>query len=99
MAKKIKRLAKILKALSNEHRLALFLEIAERQEKQIECQCLVSDIIKMFKLSAPTISHHVKELVNADLIHTERRGKHLVASINNDTIIEVQQALALVKVE
>ena len=46
-----------------------------------EPECTVSDIVNIFKLSAPTISHHLKELVNANLISTERRGKYLVAKI------------------
>lgn len=98
MATDTKRLAKIMKALSNEHRLSLYLEIAQQQEKDYEDHaCVVSDIMGCFKLSPPTISHHLKELSNADLITTERRGRYLVARINRATIGEVESVLALVK--
>ena len=90
-----KKLAKTMKALSNENRLALYLEIAKHEASDFEePQCNISDIVKMFRLSAPTISHHLKELVNADLITTEKRGKFLVARINKDTLAEVKQVLS-----
>lgn len=90
-----KNLAKIMKALSNENRLALYLEIAEREESGFEGpRCNVSEIVKMFRLSRPTISHHLKELANADLITTEKRGKFLVASINRQTLAKVKQVLS-----
>ncbi|CCQ72000.1 helix-turn-helix transcriptional regulator [Magnetospira sp. QH-2] len=90
-----KRLAKIMKALSNENRLALYLEIAKQEESDFERPpCNVSEIVSMLRLSAPTISHHLKELSNADLIVTEKRGKYLVARINKETLAEVQGLLA-----
>ncbi len=92
---KAKRLAKIMKALSNENRLQLYLQIAKHEESDFEePECNISHIVKMFRLSAPTISHHLKELANADLITTERRGKFLVARINKETLSAVQQVLA-----
>ena len=90
-----KKLAKIMKALSNENRLNLYLEIAKHEESDFEePQCNVSYIVRMFKLSAPTISHHLKELANADLITTEKRGKYLVARINKETLAEVKHVLS-----
>ena len=93
-----KRLAKILKALANEHRLALYLGIAENEESDFKVpECNVRELVKAFTLTAPTISHHLKELVNADLIVTEKRGKYLVARVNRQTLSEVEQVLAFVK--
>ena len=92
-----RKLAKILKALSNEHRMALYMEIARHGESDFEePECNISEIVKFFTLSAPTISHHLKELANADLITTEKRGKHLVATINKDTLTRVREALAII---
>lgn len=90
-----RKLAKIMKALSNENRLTLYMEIAKNEESDFEeSQCNVSHIVKMFRLSAPTISHHLKELANADLITTEKRGKYLVAKINKETLAEVKHVLS-----
>ena len=87
-----------MKALANEHRLNLYLGIAQNEESDFEMPaCTVRDIVKGFRLSAPTICHHLKELANADLIATERRGKHVVARINRQTLREVEQVLAVVK--
>jgi len=89
------RFARIFKALSHPNRLELYLEIAGKQETRFQtcCGCFVSDIIGSLKIGAPTISHHLKELVNAGLIVTERRGKQLVARINEQTIEEVNAVL------
>jgi len=98
MAVNNKRLVKIMKALGNEHRLALYLEIAQQQEAGFEDHaCVVSDIMKYVKLSAPTISHHLKELANAELISTERHGKYLMARIVKDTLEELDRVLSLVR--
>ena len=88
-----------MKALANEHRLALYLGIAEKAESDFEVPacCHVSQVVKAFTLTAPTISHHLKELVSADLIVTEKRGKYLVARVNRDTLAQVRQVLDLVE--
>ena len=93
----ILKLSKALKALSNPNRMELYLEIAKRNEASFEAggDCFISDIIGSMKIGAPTISHHLKELSNAELITTERRGKYLVAKINEKTIDEVKSILTL----
>lgn len=90
------RLAKMFKALSHPNRLELYLEIAKKHEASFRtgcCDCFVSDIIGTLNIGAPTISHHLKELANAGLIVTERRGKFLVAKINESSIDEVSKIL------
>ncbi|MDD3984965.1 MAG: hypothetical protein PHY59_03535 [Methanobacterium sp.] len=46
-------------------------------------------------MGAPTISHHLKELSNAELIFTERKGKYLVAKVNEDMVNEVYKIFKL----
>jgi len=90
------KLAKILKALSHQKRLELYLEIARHNESDFEtngCECFICDIMESLNIGAPTVSHHLKELTNADLITTERRGKFLVAKANKDTLDEVRKVL------
>jgi DNA-binding transcriptional ArsR family regulator len=97
---KAKRLARIMKALSNENRLKLYLQIAKHEESDFpEPQCNISEIVKMFRLSAPTISHHLKELTNAELISTEKRGKYLVARVNKATLGEVRRILSEIEAD
>ncbi len=90
------KLAKILKALSHPKRLELYFKIAEQNQADFEtdCECFVTDMINLLKLGAPTISHHIKELENAGLITTERKGKYLSASINAETLVEVNKIFA-----
>jgi len=90
------KLAKVLKALSHQKRLELYLEIARHNESDFEtgdCECFICDIMESLNIGAPTVSHHLKELTNADLITTERRGKFLVAKANKDTLDEVRKVL------
>lgn len=94
-----KKMAKIFKALSNPNRLELYLKIVENQEASYDdCDgCLISTISQTFNIGSPTISHHLKELSNADLIFTERKGKFLVARINKNIFDEVNEILNLDK--
>lgn len=86
--------AKILKALSHPHRLEIYLSIAKGEQRDFNaCECFVHDIIKSLKVGAPTISHHLKELVNAGLITTERQGKFLTAKPNKETWEDVKNML------
>ena len=97
MKMETKQLARIMKALSNANRLELYLEIKKKHEVSYEPGegCFVTDIIACMNIGAPTISHHLKELANADLITTERRGKFLVAQINKKTLAAASRILSL----
>lgn len=93
-----KQIARIMKALSNPNRLELYLEILRQCEASFKAEtkeCFVSEVISSFNIGAPTISHHLKELADAQLITTERKGKFLVARINEDTIGEVNSILSI----
>lgn len=94
-----KEMARVFRALSNPNRLELYLQIMKMQETSYEkdCECLITDIMNRFSIGAPTISHHLKELSDADLITTERRGKFLVARINRSIVDEVCAMLSLEK--
>lgn len=93
----IKKMAKIFKALSNENRLELYLKIAKAHEAGFEAggKCWVSDISACLNIGAPTISHHIKELVNAELITTEKSGKFLICRINKKMVTDVSSMLTL----
>jgi DNA-binding transcriptional ArsR family regulator len=92
-----KKAANIFKALSNPNRLELYLKIAQMHESsfQTDCECFITDIIGSLNIGAPTISHHIKELVNADLISTEKKGKFLICRVNEDLVDEVCKFLSL----
>lgn len=99
----IKKLAKITKALSHPNRLEIFLSIVQSGQGDFEtgkecciselCGCRVSEFIERLGIGAPTVSHHLKELVNADLVFTERQDRYLIAKPNLELWAEVKQAL------
>ena len=85
-----------MKALSNPNRFELFMEISKRNQSSYEEEeCFVFNIMEKFNIGAPTISHHLRELSNADLIITERKGKFLVARINEQTLREFSDVINL----
>lgn len=92
-----KELAKIFKALSNENRLEIYKEIAKQENIDYEqkCECSISDILSCLKIGAPTISHHLKELANANLITTEKSGKFLIAHINKNTLEKIKSFIEI----
>lgn len=85
------KMAKVFKALSNPNRLELYLKIAESYESSYpnESECFVTDIIQSLNIGAPTISHHIKELANAELITTEKKGKFLICRVNKELVEEI----------
>ncbi|HNY22099.1 MAG TPA: metalloregulator ArsR/SmtB family transcription factor [Treponemataceae bacterium] len=90
-----KQLAEAYKALSNDKRLEIFLQILRSERKSFPepCDCFVSEIIGKIGVGAPTVSHHLKELAGAGLIETEKNGKFLVARVNRRVLTEIRDAL------
>ena len=52
--------------------------------------CFLAKLTRKLNVGAPTVSHHVKELVNADLINTHKEGKQLICSINPAMVDELK---------
>ena len=93
-----KKIIKAMKALSNKNRFEIFMEIyrANKQTSYEDEECFIYEfMMKKLKIGAPTMSHHLKELANADLIVTEKRGKNIIAKINEETVNELGNILRL----
>ncbi len=43
----------------------------------------VNEIARLFKISRPAVSHHLKVLRNAELLLCEKRGKEVYYRVNN----------------
>ena len=63
-------LARTLKAIADPTRLRLVSIVAASGDGEV-CVC---DLTKPVGLSQPTVSHHLKVLVEAGLLHREKRG-------------------------
>lgn len=70
------RLAHVLKAVAEPARLQLLSLIRSNGEA---CAC---DLYEPLRLSQPTVSHHLKVLTEAGLLHREQRGTWAWFSIN-----------------
>ena len=71
---------RIAKALADPRRFAML----ERISSAFECpnQGLCSE----FRVSKGTISHHIRELVQAGLIETEREGQYKTYRVREDVV-------------
>ncbi len=82
------QLVKMFKALSNPNRYRLFDEIRKAGQSAFEegHTCFLSGIVETLNIGAPTVSHHLKELVNAGLVDTEKDGRFVQCRINEDSV-------------
>jgi ArsR family transcriptional regulator len=69
-AEEAKQKALVFKALADPNRLRL-LSIIKAASSGATCVC---DLTEPLDLSQPTVSHHLKILVEAGLLHREKRG-------------------------
>ena len=82
----MKQMAQIFKALSDETRLQILVTLVGREM----CVC---DILDVFKLSQPAISHHLKVLKQAGVLVDSRDGKWIYYSVNPGVLQQVQGLL------
>ncbi len=92
----IKKAATAFKALSNPHRLAIFLRLSGCCQRHgcdpEECSRLcVSELGKGLGIGQPTVSHHLKELTRAGLIRTCKSGQSTECWVAETTLNELAQ--------
>lgn len=74
-------LAKVFQALSNPHRLKIFIALARCCRPGQACaadeRACVGDLAAGLGLAPSTVSHHLKELRQAGVIHMKRAGQNV----------------------
>ncbi|MGI9585986.1 MAG: ArsR/SmtB family transcription factor [Acidimicrobiia bacterium] len=80
-------MAATLKALADPTRLRLFSLVASSGE---QCAC---DLTEPLGVSQPTVSHHLKILLEAGLVTREQRGRWAYYSATNDKLGELSSFL------
>lgn len=85
------RIAQKLKALADPTRLRVLSHVAAQGCESV-CAC---DLIDVLDISQPTISHHLKKLVDAGLLTREQRGKWAHYSVVREAFAELQHFLDL----
>ena len=78
-----KRAEKISKALSDPTRLKILNEI----KKKAEC-LYCADLYDNINLAQPSISHHLKQLTETEIILSEKEGRNIKYTLNNEVIDE-----------
>ncbi len=81
------QLQRIAKAIADPQRFAILACIARQEE--IPCKTLVAE----FPITQATISHHLKELVAAELIHSRREGQLAILSCRREVCDAYTQIL------
>jgi DNA-binding transcriptional ArsR family regulator len=86
------KLSHTFKALSNPHRLNIFMRLAsccspvEACDTDAAIRECVGTVGKNLSLSPSTISHHIKELHRAGLIKMKRRGQTVECWVDPETL-------------
>ena len=79
----VKKAEKISKALADPNRLKILKEI----KKCKECLYCV-DLNNIINLSQPSIAHHLKLLMEADLLNSDKDGRNVRYYLNNKLLDE-----------
>ena len=83
------RLSRMFKALGDPTRVRLLSMIAAARGQEA-CIC---DSIEPVGLSQPTVSHHMKQLVDAGIVEREQRGRWAYYRLIGDTLSALSGAL------
>jgi ArsR family transcriptional regulator, arsenate/arsenite/antimonite-responsive transcriptional repressor len=83
------RMAAVAKALGDPIRLQL-VDVLRKHAGKV-CVC---ELVPLFELSQPTVSHHLKVLREAGIVGSERRGLWAYYYVNPGTLDELSAWLA-----
>lgn len=92
------RYTQIFKALSDENRIKILEHIRTKRSELCEASCkpdgaCASDLAELLGITAATTSHHIKELVHANLIATHKQGRWVYCKLNNQAFSQVAEFL------
>jgi ArsR family transcriptional regulator len=89
----VRQVERISKALSDPSRIMILKQLGLKQD------CLYChEIADFIDLTQPSISHHVKQLADADLIVVEKEGRNVKYKLNHTVLDEYVQFLNTLKV-
>jgi len=76
-----KRFEKVSRALSDASRIAILQQFKKKKD------CLYcAEVHDMLDLAQPSISHHLKQLVDADLLLPIKEGRNLKYTLNQEVL-------------
>ncbi len=62
-----------------------------RRSEQAVCQC---ELIPLFGITQPLLSHHMRKLIDAGLVNVERRHKWAFYTVNAEALKELNAWLS-----
>src|SRR3954464_13535596 len=83
------RMAKVAKALGDPIRMQL-VDVLRRHAGEV-CVC---ELVPLFDLSQPTVSHHLKVLRDTGIVGSERRGLWAYYYVNREALEELRAWLS-----
>lgn len=86
----IKKIEKISKALGDPYRIKI-VEAIRKEQDWTPCTL----ILEMLDLAQSTVSHHIKQLVDADLLIAEKEGRNAKYKINKEVFDDYIKFLSL----
>ena len=84
------QILQILKALADSNRLAIIRHLSKGEA----CVC---ELLELFSVTQPTLSHHMRILSEADLVEGRREGKWIHYSIKDATLQAFQNTVQELK--
>ncbi|GAA4329188.1 autorepressor SdpR family transcription factor [Mucilaginibacter gynuensis] len=79
----IKKIEKISRALSDTNRIAILQEFKKKKD------CLYcAEVNDLLDLAQPSVSHHLKQLVDADLLLSKKEGRNIKYMLNQQVLNE-----------
>jgi DNA-binding transcriptional ArsR family regulator len=89
-SEKHNELANQFKALSHPARIAIVEYLLSVDS------CICGDIVNELPLAQPTISQHLKELKNANIIKGSIEGTAICYCINSETMVKIESYFSLI---
>ena len=89
-SEKHNELASLFKALSHPARIAIVEYLLSVDS------CICGDIVNELPLAQPTISQHLKELKNANIIKGSIEGTAICYCINSETMVKIEGYFSLI---
>lgn len=82
------KIAKQLKVLAEPKRLKIINLLSNANG-----ELTATELLKSFRVSQPTLSHDMKELVDGKFVIARREGQKVFYMLNPDTIFDIQTAI------
>lgn len=82
-----KQMAALFKVLADESRVKIVLELSKAEE------CCACKLLRIVDCQQPTLSHHMKLLVDSGLVKARKEGKWTYYSLVRERIQELKNIL------